>query len=162
MGYMNARPPTKAIDLKLAPISWRLSASALWLALEASIGLPKQWTKTLSLATSFIALIYLCVAVVSYTMYGDLAKSPIIPSLHPQSSALSRRLLQSAMLVLVFCALFVSDISKVVPILGAVAASMVGFVTPVACHVRLYKGSMVFSVWEYIWCGFITGIAPRR
>ncbi|KAJ1939558.1 hypothetical protein GGF37_004351, partial [Kickxella alabastrina] len=130
---MNARPPTKAIDLKLAPISlasicFSFGGNLKWLALEASIGLPKQWTKTLSLATSFIALIYLCVAVVSYTMYGDLAKSPIIPSLPPTKQRLCRvGFCSLPMLVLVFCALFVSDISKVVPILGAVAASMVGF-----------------------------------
>ncbi|KAJ1899036.1 hypothetical protein LPJ66_002376 [Kickxella alabastrina] len=165
---MNARPPTKAVDLKLAPISlasicFSFGGNLNWLDLEASIGFPKQWAKTLSLATSFIALIYLCVAVVSYAVYGDLTKSPIMLSLAPTKQWLCRiGFCSLLMLVLVFCALFVSDISKVVPILGAVAASMVGFITPVACHVRLYKGNRVFLVWEYIWCGFITGIGTSQ
>ncbi|KAJ2718696.1 hypothetical protein GGI07_005632 [Coemansia sp. Benny D115] len=62
------------------------------------------------------------------------------------------------MLGLALCALFVSDFSKFVPILGAIAASMVVFVIPVACYVRLFKGQRAFTSAEYVWCGLIVCI----
>ncbi|KAJ2582127.1 hypothetical protein GGH95_001706 [Coemansia sp. RSA 1836] len=62
------------------------------------------------------------------------------------------------MLTIAMAALFISDFSKIVPVLGAVAASMVVFVIPVACYVRLFQGQREFSALEYVWCTLIAGI----
>ncbi|KAJ1644323.1 hypothetical protein J3B02_001432 [Coemansia erecta] len=207
MDYRDARPPTKFVDLKLAPISlasicFSFGGNLNWPDLEASMRAPKQWSKTLNLATVFIAFIYLCIAVVGYGVYGDLVKSPILLSLppgiavvvanamltahvllaspilltavfieaehdldfnsaalEPKAQWLYRVAFRSAlMLLLSFFAVFVSDFSKVVPILGAVAASLVVFVIPVACYMRLFKSRGEFSSAEYGWCGFIIAV----
>ncbi|KAJ2841491.1 hypothetical protein GGI22_007870 [Coemansia erecta] len=66
------------------------------------------------------------------------------------------KVLRSLLLGLVaFFAVFVSDFSKVIPIFGAVAASMVVFVIPVACYIRLFRAQRAFSAWEYAWCALI-------
>ncbi|KAI9477565.1 hypothetical protein IWW42_000945 [Coemansia sp. RSA 1085] len=62
------------------------------------------------------------------------------------------------MLAITFAALFVSDFSKVVPILGAIAASMVVFVIPVACYIRLFYQQRHFSRYELAWSGLIVCI----
>ncbi|KAJ2233157.1 hypothetical protein H4R99_000384 [Coemansia sp. RSA 1722] len=204
MDYQDVRPPTKLVDLKLAPISlasicFSFGGNLNWPDLEASMRAPKQWCKTLNLATAFIAFIYLSIAIVGYGVYGDLVKSPILLSLppgipvvvanamltahvllaspilltavfieaehdldfnsaalEPKTQWLYRVAFRSAlMLALSLFAIFVSDFSKVVPILGAVAASMVVFVIPVACYVRLFKSRGAFSAAEYGWCAFI-------
>ncbi|KAJ2358680.1 hypothetical protein GGF43_000650 [Coemansia sp. RSA 2618] len=205
--FMHVRPPTKAIDLRMAPISlasicFSFGGNLNWPDLEASMKSPKKWSKALSLATTFIAFIYACVAVVGYGVYGDHVRSPIFLSLPPgiavvaakamitahvllacpilltavfieaehdlniSSATLSvtkERLWRAAfrsllMLVIAMFALFVSDFSKIVPILGAVAASVVVFVIPVACYFRLFRNQRQFSPWEYVWCGLIVCI----
>ncbi|KAJ2783106.1 hypothetical protein GGI15_002702 [Coemansia interrupta] len=205
--YQEVRPPTKLVDLKLAPISmasicFSFGGNLNWPDLEASMKSPKQWSRTLSLATAFTAFIYICIAAVGYGVYGDLVKSPIMLSLPPgipvvvanammtahvllaspilltsvfseaerdldfHSAALSprrqwiyRAVFRSiVMLTLTLVAVFVSDFSKGVSILGAVAESMVIFVIPIVCYIKLFKDKRVFTRAEYIWCGIIVTI----
>ncbi|KAJ2667347.1 hypothetical protein IW148_000042 [Coemansia sp. RSA 1199] len=204
MEFMHARPPTKAIDIRMMPISlasicFSFGGNLNWPDLEASMKSPKKWSKALSLATTFIAFIYACVAAVGYGVYGEHVRSPIFLSL-PSGIAVAiakamitahvllacpilltavfieaerdlnissntlgvfkerlwRAVFRSLlMLVIALFALFVSDFSKIVPILGAVAASLVVFVIPVVCYFRLFGDQRLFSVWEYAWCGLI-------
>ncbi|KAJ2036704.1 hypothetical protein IW146_008248 [Coemansia sp. RSA 922] len=205
--YMHVRPPTKLVDIGMAPMSlasicFSFGGNLNWPDLEASMQSPKRWNRTLALATAFIAFIYLCVALVGYGVYGDLVKSPVLLSLPPgiaivvanamitahvllacpiiltavfieaetdlnitstTGSSTCERLYSilfrtAMMLVIAMTALFVSDFSKIVTILGAVAASMVVFVIPVACYVRLFQGQREFSVLEYAWCTLIVGV----
>ncbi|KAJ2908477.1 hypothetical protein GGI21_002847 [Coemansia aciculifera] len=188
--------------MSLASICFSFGGNLNWPDLEASMQSPKRWSRTLALATAFIAFIYLCVAVVGYGVYGDLVKSPILQSLSPGIAVVvanamitahvllacpiiltavfieaesdlnispvlgstTRERLYSVifrtvmMLGIALAALFISDFSKIVPILGAIAASMVVFVIPVACYVRLFRGQREFSTAEYAWCTFIAGI----
>ncbi|KAJ2249092.1 hypothetical protein GGI13_004406 [Coemansia sp. RSA 455] len=205
--YIRVRPPTKLVDIGMAPMSlasicFSFGGNLNWPDLEASMQSPKRWNRTLALATAFIAFIYLCVALVGYGVYGDLVKSPVLLSLPPgiaivvanamitahvllacpiiltavfieaendlnitstTGSSTRERLYSilfrtAMMLVIAMTALFVSDFSKIVTILGAVAASMVVFVIPVACYVRLFQGQREFSVLEYVWCTLIVGV----
>ncbi|KAJ1920498.1 hypothetical protein GGI09_002627 [Coemansia sp. S100] len=205
--YIHVRPPTKLVDIGMAPMSlasicFSFGGNLNWPDLEASMQSPKRWNRTLALATAFIAFIYLCVALVGYGVYGDLVKSPVLLSLPPgiaivvanamitahvllacpiiltavfieaendlnitstTGSSTRERLYSilfrtAMMLVIAMTALFVSDFSKIVTILGAVAASMVVFVIPVACYVRLFQGQREFSVLEYAWCTLIVGV----
>ncbi|KAJ2459768.1 hypothetical protein GGF42_001263 [Coemansia sp. RSA 2424] len=205
--YARARPPTKLVDFGMAPMSlasicFSFGGNLNWPDLEASMQSPKRWSKTLALATAFIAFIYLCVAAVGYGVYGDLVKSPVLLSLSPGiavvvanamitahvllacpiiltavfieaesdlrissvAGSTTRERLYSIlfrtamMLTIAMAALFISDFSKIVPVLGAVAASMVVFVIPVACYVRLFQGQREFSALEYAWCTLIAGI----
>ncbi|KAJ2055644.1 hypothetical protein GGI17_006571 [Coemansia sp. S146] len=205
--YMRVRPPTKLVDIGMAPMSlasicFSFGGNLNWPDLEASMQSPKRWNRTLALATAFIAFIYLCVALVGYGVYGDLVKSPVLLSLPPgiaivvanamitahvllacpiiltavfieaendlnitsvAGSSTRERLYSilfrtAMMLVIAMTALFVSDFPKIVTILGAVAASMVVFVIPVACYVRLFQGQREFSVLEYAWCTLIAGV----
>ncbi|KAJ2307466.1 hypothetical protein IWW55_000961 [Coemansia sp. RSA 2706] len=206
-GFIHTRPPTKLIDVKMAPISlasicFSFGGNLNWPSLEASMKSPKKWDKALSLATAFIAFIYAGVAAVGYGVYGDHVRSPIFLSLPPGMAIVTAKAMITAhvlfacpilltavfieaeedldisairfgetkeriyrgafrtllMLAIALAALFVSDFSKVVPILGAVAASMVVFVIPVACYVRLFSEQRQFSTGEYIWCALVVGI----
>ncbi|ORX69684.1 hypothetical protein DL89DRAFT_164705 [Linderina pennispora] len=197
-------PPTKLVDGKMLPISlasicFSFGGNLNWPDLEASMESPKLWSKTLSVATAFIAFIYLCVAVIGYGAYGDHVMSPILLSLSkglpvatanvmitahvllacpilltavfieaerdlnidaahhsPAAERMYRVLFRTAMMAAIaLCALFVSDFAKFVPILGAVAASMVVFVIPVVCYIILYREQCTFSPWEYAWCALI-------
>ncbi|KAJ2836390.1 putative proteasome subunit alpha type-7 [Coemansia erecta] len=196
--FMHVRPPTKAIDIRMMPISlasicFSFGGNLNWPDLEASMKSPKKWSKALSLATTFIAFIYACVAAVGYGVYGGHVRSPIFLSL-PSGIAVSiakamitahvllacpilltavfieaerdlnissntlgvfkerlwRAVFRSLlMLVIALFALFVSDFSKIVPILGAVAASLVVFVIPYDLSVSTYSpDGRVFQV-EY-------------
>ncbi|KAJ2834062.1 hypothetical protein GGI24_000561 [Coemansia furcata] len=205
--YVRVRPPTKLVDIGMAPMSlasicFSFGGNLNWPDLEASMQSPKRWNRTLALATAFIAFIYMCVALVGYGVYGDLVKSPVLLSLPPGvaivvanamitahvllacpiiltavfieaekdlnissvvGSSTHERLYRvmfrtAMMLVIAMTALFVSDFSKIVTILGAVAASMVVFVIPVACYVQLFRGQRSFSALEYAWCTLIVGI----
>ncbi|KAI8320845.1 hypothetical protein GQ54DRAFT_200785 [Martensiomyces pterosporus] len=198
------RPPTKPFDFGMLPISlasicFSFGGNTNWPDLEASMESPKKWGRTLSVATAFIAVIYLCVAAVGYGVYGDYVKSPIILSLPagvpvivanvmitahvllacpilltavlteaerdlridpanctPLQEKLRRALFRTCLIsVITFFALFVKDFAKFVPILGAIAASMVVFVLPVVCYIRLYWEQRTLSKWEYAWCAFI-------
>ncbi|KAJ1825157.1 hypothetical protein GGH91_000106 [Coemansia sp. RSA 2671] len=205
--FVRVRPPTKLVDIGLAPMSlasicFSFGGNLNWPDLEASMQSPKRWSRTLALATAFIAFIYLCVAVVGYGVYGDLVKSPVLLSLPPGIPVVVANAMITAhvllacpiiltavfieaendlglgsgagfsaceriysilfrtamMLVIAATALLVSDFSKIVTVLGAIAASMVVFVIPVACYVRLFQGQRVFSSLEYAWCTLIAGI----
>ncbi|KAJ2490915.1 hypothetical protein IWW37_002694 [Coemansia sp. RSA 2050] len=86
--FMRVRPPTKLVDIGMAPMSlasicFSFGGNLNWPDLEASMQSPKQWGRTLALATAFITFIYLCVALVGYGVYGDLVKSPVLLSLPP-------------------------------------------------------------------------------
>ncbi|KAJ1949053.1 hypothetical protein FBU59_001317 [Linderina macrospora] len=197
-------PPTKLVDAKMLPISlasicFSFGGNLNWPDLEASMESPKLWSRTLSVATAFIAFIYLCVAVIGYGTYGDHVMSPILLSLpqglsvvtanvmitahvllacpilltavfieaerdlgigaahhSPYAERIYRALFRTVMMAAVaLCALFVSDFAKFVPILGAVAASMVVFVIPVVCYIILYREQRTFTLWEYAWCALI-------
>ncbi|KAJ1662481.1 hypothetical protein IW140_005800 [Coemansia sp. RSA 1813] len=202
--YAQSRPPTQLVNIGMAPVSlasicFSFGGNLNWPDIEASMKSPKMWSRTLSLATAFVAFIYLSVAGIGYGVYGDLVKSPILLSL-PSGMAvvvadamitahvllaspvlltavfieaendmsigvaasgsfraqLYCKLLRSLLMgVVAFFAVFVSDFSKVIPILGAVAASLVVFVIPVACYIRLFKTQRAFSVWEYAWYALI-------
>ncbi|KAJ2008858.1 hypothetical protein GGI04_000905 [Coemansia thaxteri] len=204
MNHSRARPPTKVIDIEMAPVSiasicFSFGGNANWPDLEASMMSPKRWSRTLGLATAFISFIYLCVAVVGYSVYGDIVKSPILLSLPPgiavvvanamitahvllacpiiltavfieaerdlgigtETDALAwnrtyRVLFRTALMAsIAIVALYVSDFSKIVPVLGAIAASMIVFVIPVACYIRLFEGQKQFTILEYAWCALI-------
>ncbi|KAJ2553819.1 hypothetical protein EV175_002804, partial [Coemansia sp. RSA 1933] len=184
--YAQSRPPTKLVDIEMAPVSlasicFSFGGNLNWPDVEASMKSPRMWSRTLSLATAFVAFIYLSVAAVGYGVYGDIVKSPVLLSLPPglavvvadamitahvlfacpvlltavfieaendlgigvgSGNSLRARfyckVLRSLLMgVVAFFAVFVSDFSKVIPILGAVAGSMVVFVIPVACYIRL-------------------------
>ncbi|KAJ1991518.1 hypothetical protein GGI25_003500 [Coemansia spiralis] len=200
--FAHARPPTKLVDLKMAPISlasicFSFGGNLNWPDVEASMKSPKLWSRTLSLATVFVTFIYVCVAVVGYGVYGDLVKSPVLLSLPPGIAVVIANVMITAhvllacpimltavfieaeddlrislaasesiqarlyckllrtllMSIVAFFAVLVADFSKVIPILGAIAASMVVFVIPVACYIRLFRTQRAFSKWEYAWCG---------
>ncbi|KAJ1733904.1 hypothetical protein LPJ61_001337 [Coemansia biformis] len=204
LAQRRALPPTKLADMWMAPISlasicFSFGGNLNWPDLEASMKSPKQWDRTLTLATAFIAAVYLCVAAVGYGVYGDEVQSPILLSLPPGVAVATAKAMVTAhvllacpiLLTTVFneaerdmgigpaaggstwallgrtafrstavaavaaAALFVPDFSKVVPILGAITSSLVVFVIPVACYVRLFRGQHSFSVWEYAWCVLI-------
>ncbi|KAJ2805094.1 hypothetical protein H4R20_002232 [Coemansia guatemalensis] len=202
--FLHTRPPTKLIDLNMAPISlasicFSFGGNLNWPDLEGSMKSPKKWGMTLSFATGFVALIYLCVAIVGYGVYGDHVRSPIFLSLPPGLAVVTAKAMITAhvlltcpilltavfieaerdmsinsetlsstrewlyrtgfrslvMVVIAFFALFVSEFSKIVPVLGAIAGSLVVFVIPVACYIQLFKDQLLFSVWEYAWCALI-------
>ncbi|PIA16921.1 hypothetical protein COEREDRAFT_80963 [Coemansia reversa NRRL 1564] len=202
--FLHTRPPTKLVDLNMAPISlasicYSFGGNLNWPDLEGSMKSPKKWSMTLSLATGFVAFIYLCVAIVGYGVYGDYVRSPIFLNLPPGLAVVAAEAMITAhvlltcpilltavfieaerdmsinsdtlslarerlyrigfrslvIVVIAFFALFVSDFSKIVPVLGAFAASLVVFVIPVACYIRLFKDQLLFSVWEYAWCALI-------
>ncbi|KAJ2083826.1 hypothetical protein H4R24_000478 [Coemansia sp. RSA 988] len=202
--FLHTRPPTKLIDFNMAPISlasicFSFGGNLNWPDLEGSMKSPKNWSTTLSLATGFVALIYLCVAIVGYGVYGDHVRSPIFLSLPSGLAVVAAKAMITAhvlltcpilltavfieaerdmsinsetlsstrewlyrtgfrslvMAAIAFFALFVSDFSKVVPVLGAIAASLVVFIIPVACYIRLFKDQLFFSIWEYAWCALI-------
>ncbi|KAJ2661722.1 hypothetical protein IWW48_002268 [Coemansia sp. RSA 1200] len=206
--YAKARPPTQLVNLGMAPVSlasicFSFGGNLNWPDVEASMKSPRLWSRTLSLATAFVAFIYVCVAAVGYGVYGDMVKSPVLLSLpsgiavviadamitvhvllacpvlltavfieaendlgigaasastgvNPVWAAWYSKLMRSLLMAMVaFFAVFVSDFSKVVPILGAVAGSLAVFVIPVACYIRLFNSQRAFSAWEYAWCALI-------
>ncbi|KAJ2785440.1 hypothetical protein H4R18_000523 [Coemansia javaensis] len=196
------RPPTRAVDVRMAPVAlasvcFAFGGNLNWPDLEASMRSPKHWGRTLSLATAFVALIYLCVAAVGYGVYGDRVQSPVFLSLPPGIAVVAAKAMVTAHVLLacpillsaVFieaerdlgigpdgarparaalrtavmaavaaAALLVPDFSRLVPVLGAVAASLAVFVVPVACYVRLLGAQRGLSAREYAWCALVAAV----
>ncbi|KAJ1962185.1 hypothetical protein GGI12_002795 [Dipsacomyces acuminosporus] len=202
-----SRPPTKLLDLGMFPISlasicFSFGGSTNWPDIEASMESPAKWDTVLSIATAFVALIYLCVAAIGYGVYGDSVRSPILLSLpagipvvvanvmitahvllacpilltavlveaeydlkinsehcSPVREAVYRAAFRTCLIAAVaLAAVFVKDFAKFVPILGAFAGSLLVFIAPVVCYIRLYSKQQALSAWEYIWCVFILAI----
>ncbi|KAJ2772864.1 hypothetical protein IWQ57_001578 [Coemansia nantahalensis] len=88
LAHRRAHPPTKLADPQMAPIAlasicFSFGGNLNWPDLEASMRSPKKWDRTLSLATAFVAAVYVCVAAVGYGVYGDDVQSPVFLSLPP-------------------------------------------------------------------------------
>ncbi|KAJ1962034.1 hypothetical protein GGI12_002895 [Dipsacomyces acuminosporus] len=60
--------------------------------------------------------------------------------------------------VVAAAAVSVKDFAKFVPILGAVSGSLIVFVIPIVCYIRLYSRQQAIPTWEYIWCAFIASV----
>ncbi|KAJ2160022.1 hypothetical protein GGF46_002584 [Coemansia sp. RSA 552] len=86
----------------------------------------------------------------------DLLGIDAMGSMSAAKERLCRAAFRTLLMLAIACfALFVSDFSKIVPVLGAIAASMVVFVIPVACYLRLFNDQRQFTAMEYAWCGLI-------
>ncbi|KAJ2707673.1 hypothetical protein H4R19_004884 [Coemansia spiralis] len=99
--HQQAHPPTKLVDARMAPIAlasicFSFGGNLNWPDLEASMKSPKQWDRTLSLATAFVAVVYLCVAAVGYAVYGGDVRSPILLSLPPGIAATTAKAMVTA------------------------------------------------------------------
>ncbi|KAI8871035.1 hypothetical protein GQ42DRAFT_162301 [Ramicandelaber brevisporus] len=171
------------VPLALASISFAYAGNVVYPHVEASMKKPQQWRKVLACGMLVVSVMYLCIAIGGYAVYGNITQSPILNSIPNNVPAKIAFILITAHVILAAPLLLTSfaveaemliginlkklrtprrefiarftfrtlvtaallGISMVVPffadvlsLVGALSTTLIFFILPIACYLKLF------------------------